>query len=313
MAISEHVVEFAGLPVSDYDPEAGITEPATRAQRLALDYDATDAGATFEGLFEQFLSDPGAREVGALVVGDWGAAYSADNSSAPIVAALAAARDRLPALRALFLGDITDEEAEISWISQSDVTPLLNAFPLLEQLRVRGGSGLALGAVRHEGLRTLIIESGGLPAAVVRAVAAADLPNLEHIELWLGSEEYDGNATADDLAPIIEGRVLPKLKYLGLRDSERADAIAAALAEAPVLQRIEVLDLSLGNLSDEGAVALLNGGRLARLRRLDIHHHYVSDEVLDGLTALGIDLDANDRQEPDEYGGEVHRYIAVSE
>ncbi len=178
---------------------------------------------------------------------------------------------------------------------------------------MRGAEGLAIGSIRHEGLKTLVIESGGLPAEVVRSVCAAEFPNLEHLELWLGSEGYGGDATTEDLAPILSGSAFPRLKYLGLRDCEWADALASALADAPVLRRIETLDLSLGNLGDEGAVALLSGGNLSGLKRLDIHHHYVSDEVIDGLRGTGVDLNADDRQEADEYNGQTHRYIAVSE
>ena len=43
--------------------------------------------------------------------------------------------DRLPALEALFLGDITFEQQEISWIQQSDISPLFLAFPRLRVLR----------------------------------------------------------------------------------------------------------------------------------------------------------------------------------
>jgi hypothetical protein len=166
--------------------------------------------------------------------------------------------------------------------------------------------------VRHEALRALIIESGGLGADVVRAVASARLPNLEHLELWLGSENYGGDASAADLEPILSGVAIPKLKYLGPRNSDTADGVAASLVGAPILRRIEVLDLSLGNLIDEGALALLSSRALAGLKRLDIHHHYVSEEVIDGLMALGIEVDARDRKEPDEYGGQFHRDISVS-
>jgi hypothetical protein len=209
--------------------------------------------------------------------------------------------------------NITYEESEISWIGQSDVTLLLDAFPDLEQLRIRGGTGLNLGPARHENLRILIIESGGLSGGVVRTIAGATFPKLEYLELWLGSDYYGGDATLDDLAMILSGAAFPALKYLGLRDSEKADEIAAGLADALILGRIEVLDLSLGNLTNEGALALLSGNRLGGLKKLDIHHHYVSDEVIDGLKALGIEVDANDRQEPDTYGGEIHRYIQMSE
>lgn len=255
------------------------------------------------------LDDPACGQVAALVIGGWN---QVDNEAGTeeIVATLAAASDRLTGLKALFLGDITSDEWEISWIIQSDVTPILEAFPALEQLRVRGGEGLALGEVHHEGLKTLIFESGGLPRLVVRAVVAADLPNLEHLELWLGSDGYGGDAKLDDLAPILSGTVFPRIKYLGLRDCEWADALATALADAPILRRIETLDLSLGNLGDEGAVALISGGNLSGLKRLDIHHHYVSDEVIDGLRDTGVELNAEERQDASD---DDDRYIAVSE
>lgn len=311
MTISEHGEEFAGLPIQVFSPGEGTLDLSGTAPRLSVDelFD-DDPGARMAALLDRLLADPGAGQVKALVIGQWWASDVPELNSSALVAALSASSDRLPALRALFLGDITSDECEISWINQSDVTPLLTAFPALAQLRVRGGNGLAFGPVRHEALKALVIESGGLSGDVVRSVAASDLPNLEHLELWLGVEDYGGDATVEDLAPILSGAAFPRLKSLGLRDCEFADALAAALADAPVLRRIETLDLSLGTLGDDGVVALLAGGHLAGLRKLDIHHHYVSDEVLDGLKALGIELDAGDRQDPDyEFG----RYVAVSE
>ncbi len=309
MTISEHVEEFAGLPVRDFDPDEGLTDPAKTAYRLALTYDAAEDGATMGGLLSRLFDDPACEKVAALVIGDWNPIEN-EAGAAEIVASLAAACDRLPGLRAIFLGDITYEECEISWIRQTDITPILEAYPRLEQLRVRGAEGLSIGEVHHDSLEALIIESGGLPRSVVRAVAAADLPNLEHVELWLGSDGYGGDSTVEDLTPILSGAAFPRLKYLGLRDCEWADALATALADAPILRRIETLDLSLGNLGDEGAVALISGGNLSGLKRLDIHHHYVSDEVIDGLKDTGVELNADQRQEsPDD----DDRYIAVSE
>ncbi len=311
MTISEHPEEFAGLPVREYDPEEGIQDPLDSAPRLASEYDPP-TGRSMESLLSRFLDDPAASQVVALVIGPWEGLYDGQSDSSSLVASLVAAKDRLRSLKALFFGDITYDECEISWINQSDVSPLLAAFPALEHFRVRGGNNLSFGdGLSHDSLRVLVIESGGLDGEVVRTVAAAQLPNLEHLELWLGDEYYGGGATVADLAPILSGEVFPKLKYLGLRDFDGADVLAVALADAPVLRRIEVLDLSLGTLGDEGVVALLQGGALSSLKRLDIHHHYVSDEVLDGLKALGIELNADDQQDADENDGE--RYVAVGE
>jgi hypothetical protein len=249
-----------------------------------------------------------------IVIGDWGLLGSGmDQTSAFVVEALVAARDRLPNLRAVFFGDVIGEECEISWIHQSDVSPLFAAYPQLEHFCVRGADGLSLGSLKHGRLKSLIIQSGGLGANVVREVAAAELPELEHLELWLGEENYGGDATVADLAPILEGKLFPKLKYLGLRDSEKADEIARAVATAPVIERIRVLDLSMGVMTDEGGAALLASPAIARLEKLDVHHHYCSEEMTANLQSLGIEVGASERKEPDEDGDEVWRYVAVGE
>ena len=205
------------------------------------------------------------------------------------------------------------EECEISWIRQSDVSPLFAAYPQLEHFCVRGAEGLNLGSLKHDRLKSLIIQSGGLGANVVREVAAADLPELEHLELWLGEENYGGDTTVADLAPILDGKLFPKLKYLGLRDSEIADKIARAVAVAPVVERIRVLDLSLGILTDEGAATLLESPAVARLEKLDVHHHFCSEEMTAKLQSLSVEVDASERMEPDVYDDEVWRYVAITD
>jgi hypothetical protein len=219
------------------------------------------------------------------------------------------ARDRLTGLRALFMGDIPYEEQEISWIVQDDLSPLLDAFPQLEELRARGGSGLAFSKLDHAHLKRLILETGGLGKDVVGQICGAKLPELEHLELWLGDDYYGGDVSIEDLQPILSGTLFPKLTYLGLCNCRFADDLAAAVVNAPVVRQLEVLDLSLGNLGDEGARALLALPTDARLRRLDIRHHYVSDEVVAQLRQLPFEVDASDRQEA-QYD---ERYIAHSE
>lgn len=313
MSVYEHTTEFAGRPVTEWEPGTPLVDPANNAYRIALSYDEFDGGASWEEKFGALLDEPSAGEVGALVVGVWGDLTGPLGGSGEVVEVIAAAAGRLPGLRALFLGDIVSEEHEISWIEQSDVSPLFAAFPQLEHFRVRGGNNLRLGTLRHEHLKSLVVESGGLDASVVRDITSSELPSLEHLELWLGDENYGANAEIVDLAPLFTGKLFPNLSYLGLRDSELSDAIAVAVAHAPVLERLRVLDLSLGTLSDNGAAAFLASPAAARLELLDIHHHFCSDEMIGKLTAAGLKLDAGDQQEPDEDGDDLYRYVAVSE
>jgi len=310
MGIFEYATRHTGTIV-DWPPESDHYDPARALYRIRLSYEEGEAGVRWVDKFAGFLDHPVSETISDLVVGAW-CLYS-DEDSTEVVEALVAARNELPNLEGLFLGDISSEESEISWINQSDISPLFNAYLALEHFCVRGGTGLRFGALRHERLKSLIVQSGGLGRDTVRELATAHLPVLEYLELWLGDPNYGGDATVDDLRPILSGQGFPKLSYLGLCDSMITDDIAVALDGAPILERIRVLDLSMGTLGDAGAEALLANPAISRLEKLDIHHHYCSDAVVARLKDLGIEVDTSDRQREDEYGGESWRYVAVGE
>lgn len=327
MPISEYLQTFVGFTVRDFDPGIGLTDLPATAYRIRRDPEGSSRQPAGGGLLSKFfgrkepapselkdplevmLEDPKAGQLQGLVYGYWMQDFDSSVSSAEVVAQLAGAAARLPQLRALFLGDMTYEECEISWITQSDVRPLLAAWPGLEHFGVRGSNELTIGPIKHPQLRSLVIECGGLPVQVLREVLESELPALEHLELYLGEDNYGGDVKVADLLPLLSGQLFPNLRYLGLRDSEIADELAEALATAPILKRIEVLDLSLGNLSDKGAEALLAAPVLANLQSLDIHHHYVSERIVGQLQARVLKLNAEDPKEEEDDA----RYIAVGE
>ena len=320
MGVYQHLDEYAGLPVATFNEDTAPdradagADPVTGEELPAAGEAAWCVGTFFDGegftgVFSRFLRAVDTAEVTALIIGYWGASY--DSGTADPVGLLTEAAASLPKLRALFLGDITGEESEISWIEHSDITPLFTAFPNLERLDVRGSQGLLLDPVKSDRLKVLRLESGGLPTHVVRAVGASELPNLEHLDLWLGEDNYGGDATVADLAPLLRGERLPALRHLGLEDSEIQDEIAAAVAGAPVVARLESLSLAMGVLTDQGAEALLAGQPLTHLRKLDLHHHFLSDTMIERVKAAlpGVDVDLDDQEHPES----DWRYIAVSE
>jgi hypothetical protein len=319
MTIGEHLAELGGLPAFTFpgagDPPGELPAPESVAWRVSVD--SYESEEEWPSAFERFLAAVDTTRVSAIIVGAWSDAY--DRGPEPVIEAVVQARDRLPALRAFFLGDLVMEEAEISWIQQSRVTPLLEAFPELEEFGVRGGTGLEFSAVRHERLRTLTVETGGMPAEAVRGIAASDFPALEELDLWLGTSEYGGDASLEDLAPIFAGSRLPKVRDLALRNSEIQDEIAAAMASAPVVARLEVLDLSMGVLTDEGGTALLAGQPLTHLKKLDLHHNYLSQalrtRLLETLEPAGVevDLDHGEAEVDEDADGDVWRFVAVGE
>ncbi|MFF8833415.1 STM4015 family protein [Streptomyces sp. NPDC015131] len=321
MSYAEHLRMWHGLPVFDF-PEAGdedaVELPPAASVAWRISTDTYDSEESWADAFARFLAAVDAAEVRALVTGACEEAYDDEVGVKPVIATLLGARAALPALRALFVGDMTSEECEISWINQGDVTELLEAFPGLEEFGARGGTGLVFRPVAHRHLRLLVLEAGGLPAEVVRGVAAAELPALEFLDLWLGTSEYGGDSGIEDVAPLLDGARLPNLRHLGLRNSDYQDAIAAAVASAPVVPRLRSLDLSMGVLTDTGATALLEGQSLTHLERLDLHHNYLGDDLRKrfeatlGSAGVALDLDRGHADEH-EYDGRVWRYVAVGE
>jgi hypothetical protein len=307
MGIYQHAELFLGKPVVEYTTEIGITDPIESSYRLSVNYDSEH---TIIDLLSQFLADANVSKITSLTIGQWDAE---DASSEAVVKFLADVSQKLPNLTALFIGDINGDEYEISWIQQCDLSPLWNAYPQLEYLRVRGNEGLSFGEIKLDRLKTLIVETGGLSVERVREICESYLPQLEHLELWLGTDDYGGDTTVEDLAPILSGTLFPYLQYLGLRDSIIADRVAMAVATSTILVRIKVLDLSLGNLGDIGAAALLASPFINQLEKIDLHHHYISEELIKNLEQLSIEVDVSDVQAPEEYDDEQHRYIAVSE
>ncbi|MBO0794924.1 MAG: hypothetical protein J2P36_28785, partial [Ktedonobacteraceae bacterium] len=169
MTIGDYATHFAGQPIINWnvDEEELDTgqqelDPNTTVYRISVN--SWESEISWSEAFAAFLNAPGAAKTTGLVIGTWD--FEPDiqqggNEAARIVEALATARDRLPNLTAIFFGDILSLDSEISWIQQTDVSPLFEAYPALQEFRVRGGNGLRFGRLHHESLKTLIVETGG--------------------------------------------------------------------------------------------------------------------------------------------------------
>jgi hypothetical protein len=302
MTVGEYTETFFGLPIVEFrHGEAPSRKDCV--YRLMQDYEPDESQRE---LLDEFLAQANKATLQALVIGPWGEASTGTPPDAYLEGLIA---HRLPALKALFVGDMTFEDAEISWINQTDYTKFLAAYPNLEALRIRGGTALTLPRMHLPHLRELAIEAGGLPSSIVAAIAGSTLPALKKLELWLGDDNYgfDGNlSTYKDLLAKIEPQ---RLEYLGLRNSQISDELAGYLAQQSWLGSLHTLDLSMGTLGDDGAKALAASPHIKGLKVLDLRHHYISDALVAKLKALPLKL-AIDPAEKDDDG---HRYIEVSE
>ncbi|MDQ0063807.1 STM4015 family protein [Paenibacillus harenae] len=278
-------------------------------KKLSLDYEQYENGEKIVDLIEQLAGGEESAKLESLIIGDWGGAY--ENDSSEIVEALVRLNGKFPQLRKLFIGDMSYEECEVSWINQSNVAPLLIAYPELTSLTIKGSTELALEPAIHEKLEELIIICGGLGKQVLASISSGRFPKLKKLELYLGVEEYGFDGGLEDVLPLIEQEKFPQLTYLGLKDSEIQDEIAIALAEAPILDQLETLDLSMGTLTDKGAEALLNSSKARGLKFLDLHYHYMSDEMIAKWKQSGLNVDISDQQKYDD--DEDYRYPSLTE
>ncbi|AIQ45341.1 hypothetical protein R70723_05085 [Paenibacillus sp. FSL R7-0273] len=277
--------------------------------KLAVGYDEYEDGQRMDTEIERLSASPEAAQLTSLIIGDWGQAY--ENSSDEVVEALVKHSGSFPSLRKLFIGDMSYEECEISWITQTDLSPLLPAYPELQSLTIQGGTDLGLSNLQHDKLEELIIITGGLGKKVLSQIAAGSLPNLRKLELYLGVDNYGFDGSLEDILPLIQPGKFPKLTYLGLKNSEIQDEIAAAVAEAEILDQLHTLDLSLGTLSDTGAEALLASSRIKGLQALNLSYHYMSDEMIARWRKSGLPVDVSDQQKSDD--DEDWRYPSITE
>jgi hypothetical protein len=291
--------------------ELGDRIPPDFGIRIAVSYDEyRETKLKWTDKFSAFLEQPASREIDTFVVGLWGEDRAVDE----VLEALVAANDKLPNLRHLFFGEIYEEETFISWIQQTDLSPLFEVYPKLETFYCRGSLGLQLGLPQALNLQRLVLEANSLPQEIVRSIMRAQMPELRHLELWLGSDEYsrDDADNITDFYPLFSGELFPKLEHLGLRNSEIADDLAIALAHSPLLARLKTLDLADGTLGDRGAEALLDSPNFSKLETLEITHNFITAKLIKQLSESGVKIRGG-KSYIDSPVLMVHRYVAISE
>jgi hypothetical protein len=305
---ASHSSQFANRKVEDFDPQIGISDPVGTAYALRVQKWGDEG---IQDKLEALLSDPKIYELEALIFGMWHSDVFETDSSGNIIKFLVDAKDKLCNLKAIFIGDVTDRECMISTMGHTNMSPILQAYPNLEVLKIRGAkSGNLFSPTHHDKLKALIIETGGLAQDILLQIYSLQLPALEHLELWLGSHDYGCNCSVEDLIPILYGNLFPNLVYLGLRNNEFSNEIVNEIITAKILEKIKVLDLSLGTLTDEGAENLLDSPLINKLDILNVSDTYVTGDILYLLWQMDVDVIGNSNR---DYDYEDERYCSVTE
>jgi uncharacterized protein (TIGR02996 family) len=220
-----------------------------------------------------------------------------------------------PCLRELFLGDTSDWDIS----STSTRMPTSASIPQMRKLRLHAGQHTLDEQIDLPNLVDFTIESGGLDDASVRAIATARWPNLQRLEIWFGDPNYGASGGIADIAEILAGTGLAKLRHLALRNCPFADELAAALATAPIIRQLQSLDLSMGNLSDRGVAAMLAAKSVfAHLETLDLDDNALTNAHWPAARELAKAVTFGNEQTPDRAvprgeSNRYRRYVSVGE
>jgi uncharacterized protein (TIGR02996 family) len=256
---------------------------------------------------KQLMALPSARFLRELT---FGIADFEENSYGDVIGTLA--EKTCPTLETLFIGDFEyPDDTEISWTHLEDISPLYKAVPHLRSLKLRGGD-LVLGEVNLPELREFTVESGGVPLGAVQSIVKANWPKLERLEVWFGSDNYGAEGGVEDIQPLLDGKGVPALKHLGVRNAQFTNALCQVLPGAKILPQLESLDLSMGTMTDEGVAALAaNAAAFKHLKRLDVTENLLSGDAQKQVAKLGEHVAHGNQREG--YDDDDYRYVAVGE
>ncbi|KAL9653382.1 hypothetical protein ABK040_002018 [Willaertia magna] len=225
-------------------------------------------------------------------------------------------------IRSIHLNDVDMDTCECSWLQLFDITEWIIILPDLQFWKSKGMNDLSFSKIKHFQLRSISLITGGLPKEVLDGIMNSYLPNLIHLDLWLGVKDYgldfNANYLINNLLTKEENGYFPSLEYLGLRNCDFVNEIIKPLFESSIAKRLRYIDLSLGTLCDEGieqSIEILekslNCDDFICLEALDFSSSYISGVVRGRLLNLPIIIDVSNRRTEEFDSNE--RYVTLTE
>lgn len=278
---------------------------------VRLSHDEYQDGGGFDGrivdILDQALDHPSGRYVVELAF---------QSNGDPNESNLQDVIDKLaekapPTTRKITFGDNIDQ---ISWHHTGNIGPIWARVPNLQTLEIETGE-LEVGEMVAPALERAIFITGGLTPSCARGIATAQMPNIQHLEIYYGDPNYGGDATIEDVQPLLERADLTKLRYLGLKNSMFANDIARLVGNAKVIRTLETLDLSLGTMTDEGAKSLAEtASSFAHLQTLDLRRNFLTPAGIELVKNLCPSVLTDGQEQPYERSnGELSYFVSVAE
>lgn len=201
-----------------------------------------------------------------------------------------AERER-PTIRALTLGGESSQERR--WVVLPDLTPLEQALPNLEELRLVTAGG-DLGQLDFQRLTSLTLMVERLTDTMLDALFSVARPALERLRLVFVVAEHPFRS----LVPLLTAGRLPRLKELILDRTGYGFEVVRLLLDSALIDQLQILDVSGVDVGPREAKLLVEQeGRLRRLRKL--------------VLAGSLDSDAQDQLRRSLYAYDPPRFPAL--
>ncbi len=275
-------------------------------------YEKEGYASTDEELISMILNDKDLDSLDEIIVNYWEEPY--EKNSQEIINMFVENKIKFKNLKSLFIGNMDYEVCEISWILQGDYSEIWNALPNLEKLKIKGGSELTLGEINHQNLKELEIITGGLGSDVIKQIKEANLPSLEKLVLYIGTDEYGFDGGIQDINNLlVKLNSLKNLKYLGIVNSDIQNQLVKVVMDSEVVSKLEVLDLSYGTLIDIGAKYIIdNIDKLKNIKKIELNRSYFTKEMYEKLKSLHIEVGLEEVEEIELNDKKINEYYLNS-
>lgn len=307
MTVSSNIDKFNQKPIKIF--EMGKEWDTSFACKVETS--GHDDEVTVVTRLQEIVSKGISGQLEELIIGEWTEAF--ENSPSEIITFLIENKAHFAKLKHVFIGDMTYEQCEISWIYQVNYEEFLAAYSELETFGVRGGQGLRFGKFNLPQLKSLRIETGGLSSEAFGDIvnSKSSLKSLESMSIWLGTEDYEGTVEPAQIKALIDGDDMPALSYLGLMNYDQEDEVVAVLKDHPILGRISLLDVSMGVLTDAGGQHMLDNDGLLKLEHINCRHHFMGNDMMAKLKEKFKEqlINLGDQQEDED----DWKYVEVGE
>ena len=221
-------------------------------------------------------------------------------------------------LARLHLGEI-GENIDMAHQAVGDVGGVISlAFPKLQHLKVHSGERAAndtfsLAGLALPKLETLIVETCAMTKPRLDAILRAKLPSLKRLELWFGASDRDAGASLDDLAPLLDGSVFPKVTHLGLKNLDFTGPLTEALYGSKIAPRLVELDLSMGTLDGDYVTDFyVHAANFKKLRVLNVDDNFLTPRELRELRG-SFKAKVVSEGQPKLDDGDEGRFVSVAE